>query len=118
MLVRWGESLCNPFTVCNGVKQGRILSLLLSNVYMNDLSINNTNIEGQIGDYLLNHLCYFDDLALVSISSRDMQQWLDTCKKYAVKHDLLFNSSKTKYMFYTPKGFKLAQSCFILNSKT
>ena len=50
-LVIWGESLSDPFSVCNGVKQGGILSPQFFNVYMNDPSItlNNTNIGGQVG---------------------------------------------------------------------
>ena len=37
--VRWCQGLSGFFTVCNGVKQGGILSPHLFNVYMDDLSV-------------------------------------------------------------------------------
>ena len=42
----------------------------LFNVYMDSLStsLNSTNIGGHIGGQLLNHLCYADDLCLISMS--------------------------------------------------
>ena len=54
------------------------MSLILFNVYMDDLSIslNSSNIGGQIGNILLSHLCYADDLCLISLSSDGMQKLL------------------------------------------
>ena len=62
------------FTVANGVKQGGIISPILFNVYMNDLRIalNNSCIEGNLGDAFLNHLCYADDTYLISLSCSRM----------------------------------------------
>ena len=39
MFVRWGATTSTLFTVANGVKQGGIISPILFNVYMDDLSI-------------------------------------------------------------------------------
>ena len=39
MFVRWGATTSTQFTVANGVKQGGIISPILFNVYMDDLSI-------------------------------------------------------------------------------
>ena len=61
--------------VSNGVKQGGILSPTFFNVYMDSLStsLNSTNIGGGlIGGQLLHHLCYADDLCLISMSSAGM----------------------------------------------
>ena len=74
MKVRWGNTLSSSFQVGNGVKPGGILSPVLFNIYMDKLSmtLNNTAIGGQIGGQLLNHLCYADDMCLISISSAGM----------------------------------------------
>ena len=39
MCIRWGNVYSSSFSVSNGVKQGRILSQILFNVYMDDLSV-------------------------------------------------------------------------------
>ena len=49
-------------------------SPILFNVYMDDLSVslNSSNIGGRMGNIFLNHLCYADDLCLISLSSAGM----------------------------------------------
>ena len=60
--ILWGNTTTSSFFVSNGVKQGGILSPILFNVYMNQLSIklNASNIGGNIGGGrgggLVNHL--------------------------------------------------------------
>ena len=94
--MRWGTTTTTPFKVTNGVKQGDILSPMLFNVYMDDLSIklNQSGIGGVIGSYLSNHLCNADDLCLIGLYSAGMQKLLDTCNTYATKHLLTYNGSK------------------------
>ena len=64
------------------------------NVYMDDLSVslNISNIGGRIGNIFLNHLCYADDLCLLSLSSTSMQKLLGICSKYANDHSLTYNA--------------------------
>ena len=38
MIVQWGSCLSNAFFVTNGVRQGRMLSLMLFNIYIDGLS--------------------------------------------------------------------------------
>ena len=59
---------------------------------MDDLSIalNNSGIGGYLGDAFLNHLCYADDICLISLSSSGMQQLLNICQNYATNHQLLY----------------------------
>ena len=63
---------------------------------------------GDIGGVLANHLCYADDICLISLSSAVMQQLLNMCETYANEHDLLYNGSKYYCLCFKPK-------CFIFN---
>ena len=105
------------FHVSNGVKQGGILSPMLFNVYMDQLSIrlNRSGIGGDIGGHLINHLCYADDLCLISLSSAGMQSLLDICNSYAIEHVLTYNSNKLCSLCFKPKHIKFARPCFYLN---
>ena len=95
MFVRWVATTSTQFTVANGVKQGGIISPILFNVYMYDLSIalNSSGIGGYLGAAFLYHFCYDDDLCLISLSSNGMQQFLNICRNYATNHQLLYNSA-------------------------
>ena len=48
MFVRWGDTISTQFTVANGVKQDGVISPILFNVYMDDLStaLNSSGIGG------------------------------------------------------------------------
>ena len=119
MCIRWGNTLSASFKVTNGVKQGGILSPTLFNVYMDNLSIllNSSNIGGRIGDQLINHLCYADDLCLISLSSAGMQQLLHICNQYAADHHLLYNGLKSFSMCFKPKTIKFNQPEFYLENR-
>ena len=51
MFVRWDNTISTHFTVPNGVKQGRVSSLILFKIYMDKLSValNNSGIGGYFG---------------------------------------------------------------------
>ena len=55
MFVRWGNTCSTSFCVANGVKQGGIISPMLFNLYMDDLSLklNCSGIGGYIGIFSL-----------------------------------------------------------------
>ena len=95
--IRWGNTVSSSFHVTNGVKQGGIISSVLFNVYMDDLSIslNNSGTGGHIGEKAINHLCYADDICLIPLSSSAMQQLLNICHTYSTEHSLLYKGNKS-----------------------
>ena len=97
MHIRWGNTFSTFFRVSNGVKQGGIISPVLFNVYMDDLScaLNRSNIGGRIGGEIVNHLSYADDLCLICLSSAGMQKLLNVCSNYATEHSLSYNANKS-----------------------
>ena len=105
MHIRWGITTTSSFFVSNGVKQGGILSFILFKVYMDQLSvkINASNIGGDIEGVLVNHLCYADDICLISLPAAGMQQLLNICDTYAKDYDLLYNGSKSYSLCFKPK---------------
>ena len=117
MFVRWGNTISTHFTVANGVKQGGVISPILFNIYMDKLSIalNSLGIRGCLGNVFLNHLCYADDLCLISLSSTGMQQLLYICQNYAMDQQLLFNGSKSCSLCFKSKSIKITQPSFYLN---
>ena len=53
-------------------------------LYMDDLSmhLNSSGFGGYLGTAFINDLCYADDVCLISLSSRGMQQLLHICNEY------------------------------------
>ena len=43
---------------------------------------------------------YADDITLLAPSRASMVLMLEKCKSFALTHDILFNSSKTKYKIF------------------
>ena len=95
MRVRWGNSTSPDFLLGNGVKQGTIISPILFNIYMDNLSmhLNSSGIRDYLGTAFINHLSYAHDLCLISLSSSGMQQLLHICNEYAAEHQLIYNGS-------------------------
>ena len=99
MCIRWGSVISDVFTVTNGVRQGGILSPLLFNFYMNDLSVLLSKIPAGCysGNTVINHLMYADDLVVFAPSAKDLQKLLNICDDASGDKQIL-QLWKTHYM--------------------
>ena len=72
-----------------------------------------------IGNTLLNHLMYADDLAIMSPSTVGFQQLLDTCSEYGVEFDVQYNAKKSVVLICrTKEDQKLHFPMFYLSGQS
>ena len=111
-----GNTVSSSSHVTNRVKQGGIISPVLYNVYIDDLSIslNNGGIGGHIGEETINHICYADDICLIALSSSAMQQLLNICHTYSTEQSLLYNGNKSFTTCFKHSTIKFTRPCFFL----
>ena len=65
--VQWADTLTNSFRICNGVRQGGILSPFLFAVYIDDLSVQlQSVIVGCRLIIIINHFLFADDVIIFS----------------------------------------------------
>ena len=106
--IKWGKSLSQYFTICNGVRQEGILSPRLFALYVNQLT--NRLIACKAGCYFndmcINHVLYADDICLLAPSASAMQSLLDVCYEYGTDNDILFNPINSVCTVFKPKTYK------------
>ena len=90
-MVRWGNSLSMTSRCSNGIRQGEQLSLLLYNVYTDDLNHHRQaiGVGCYAGGALVNSLSYADDMVLLATMVTALQTLLEVCRTYAGPHDIV-----------------------------
>jgi len=88
MQVKWGTNYTSPFTVTNGVRQGGVLSPYLFAVYLDELSIQlgSARVGCTVGNMVVNHLMFADNICVFSPSIRGLQCLLNICGDYCSSH--------------------------------
>ena len=87
--------------ILKGVKQGDILSALLFCIVIATVILQaeaECNSRYSIGGNLISNLSYADDIAAMSRSSKELQQFLNCVVKYSAEVGLFVNVSKTECM--------------------
>ena len=83
--VEWNGIRSHSFPVCNGVKQGGIVSPVLFCLYIDGLlqSLAELGVGCTIGEVFVGVLAYEDDIVLLAPTPNAMRMMLDTCDSYA-----------------------------------
>ena len=84
MCISWGGTYSTSFNVYNGVRQGRILSPYLFNIYIDDLGVNLNacRVGCCVGNEIINHLMYADDLVITATSVAGLSKLLRICELF------------------------------------
>ena len=100
--VQWGSFKSMSYSVSNGVKQGGVMSPILFTVYIDELlhRLSEARLGYHIGKTFCGAFGYADDISLLSPSLSSLRAMLDICKHFAESYDVLFNSSKSKLLYY------------------
>ena len=83
------------------MKQGGILSPLLFNVNIDNLSIqlHRHRIGCSVGGTVVNHMLYADDIILFAPSAKGLQKLFDLSHTNGCNQDIKFNLSKPSVMY-------------------
>lgn len=94
--------------VCNGVRQGGILSTLIFNFYVNDVLsiIADLHVGCCIDMYKTNIIGYADDMVLISPSVKGLQILLNEFFTMMSKLCLKVNASKSFYMIFKARRYR------------
>ena len=109
MQVKWGNDFSDSFRVSNGVRQGGVLNPYLFALYLDELSSKLMKIEAGccIGDAVLNHIFFADDICLLCPSLNGLQELVNVCSSYAISHSIVFNCKKSVAVLFPCSKFKL-----------
>ena len=101
MRVRWNLTFSELFSVSNVVKQGGVLSPILFSLYFDKLlvELRELGIGYHMNGLFIGAFLYADDITIIAPSCYALNSMFNVCEEYALSHDILFNSLKTKYMF-------------------
>jgi len=100
--VKWGSCISSLCNVSNGVKQGGVMSPILFTIYIDEL-LNRLSIE-RLGCHIGHLFCgafgYADDVIILAPTLFSLRRMLKICSDFAYEYNVIFNSSKSKLLFF------------------
>ena len=107
--VRYGMAFSEEWKICNGVRQGGVLSGLFFSIYIDGLldRIVSSKIGCKLGIQMSNVIAYADDIVLLAPSRSGLQILIDIAYSESYKLELNFNISKSKCLIFCTSGRKV-----------
>ena len=108
MCVRWGGTYSSSFCVTNGVRQGSIFrhTCLIYNVDDLSVTLNACRVGCCVGNVIINHLMYADDLVILAQSVAGLSKLLRICESFGESNDIVFNQKKSASLYFISKMLK------------
>lgn len=102
------------FDVNCGLRQGCILSPLLFNLYINDLTIflKSLNIGVNVDNDCIGILLYADDIVLLAENQLDLQRLLNALHDWCNINDMFINRDKSKVVHFRPASMPRSDVIF------
>ena len=102
MCAQWERHTSRTFHVCNGVKQGAVISPILFAVYYDELiaKLASSGYGCRISQHFVGALSYADDITLLSPSLKGLQYMVNICEEYGKEFHVTFNDKKTTGMVF------------------
>ena len=96
-----GQAIVNElytqrFLISSGVLQGSVLGPTLFLLFLDDLleELHESMLGISMGDFILSVLAYADDVTLLSLDTKNLQQLLDICNTWAIANGMIFGLDK------------------------
>ena len=98
--VSYSSESSYTFQLSQGIRQGSILAPYLFNIYMSELlsKIEDLKVGTKIGPTFTGITAYADDIILMRSTLSGLQNIIDCCITYGIRHKIKFNSSKTEFL--------------------
>ena len=103
------------FEINLGVRQGCVLSPLLFNIFLSDLSKKLDSIDGKVkvNNSEISSLFWADDIVILSESETGLKEMLGALEEYTSQNKLEINTDKTKVMIFNKTGRLLRRNYYI-----
>ncbi len=95
-VVSWNGVISDQFKLCNGVKEGSVISPLLFSMYINPLiqDLNRSKLSCCMGGICCNTFAYADDIVVLSANCDVLRKIVRVCEQHETLFILSFNPHK------------------------